>query len=261
MTLPKFFGLIFFAFYFVHSGVLLRKPLPPIPVPVWWFIGYFLVYAITGLFVSDDGLIRYISRMLKLAQLFVLLWLASALLKNFELATKCLMALAFSCVFLATGTLLGLPGFAGTAGGRVTTLEFSPNTIASLMAYSALILIGLCLTERRLSVTSRCLIFVSTFPLFWLIVSSGSRAAIGSLVIGLLMFFAPQRGSRRQVAAFFVGVAALAGILFVLQSSSALERWDRTMNEGEVAGRDESDCASASKRHGKHGWVVSAFCL
>lgn len=238
MTLPKLFGFVFFAFYFFHSGVLLRKPLPPIPRAAWWFIGYFLAYSLTGLVVSDDTLMRYVSQMLKLGQLFALLWFASDLMRNFELAKKCLLGLGFACVFLATGTLLGIPGFGGTAGQRLTTLEFSPNTIASLMTYAALILIGLSLTEPRWSIMRRSFTLVSTFPLFGLIVSSGSRAAIGSLVIGVLIFFAPHRGSRRQVVAFFVGIAALAGILFFLQSSTALERWDRTMNEGEVAGRD-----------------------
>lgn len=239
LTLTKLFGLVFFTCYVLHSGLPLRLDVPPIPAAMWWFLAYLTVYALTGLSLEDEGIKGYIVRLLKLVQLFALFWLASGLLRDPSLAKKSMLTLAITCAGLAVGTLIGLPGFAPEASGRVTAFEFNPNSLASFMTVAAIIIIGFCLKETGWSAKRKLFLFAMTIPLFLVLVGTGSRSGIVSMVFAMSFYFVPHRGSKRQMLAFGVVLAAIAGIGFlVIMDPVASERWSRTV-EGDSTNRGD----------------------
>ena len=242
LTLTKLFGLVFFACYLLRSGLPLRLDLPAIPAALWWFLAYLMVYAVAGMAsIKDDGIRRYVMSLFQLVQWFALFWFASGLLRDPSFARKAMLTVAIACVGLAVGTLIGLPGFESDGGGpRTTAFDFSPNTLASLMAYAAIIIIGFCLQESGWSAKRKLVLFALTIPLFLVMVPTGSRAGIGAFVIGMSFFFVPHRGSKRQKLAFVVALAAIVAVVYlVVFDPLASERWTLTIEEGNTAGRGD----------------------
>jgi O-antigen ligase len=241
-TLTKMFGFVFFASYLLRSGLPLRLDLPAIPAAFWGFLAYLAVYAFAGLeYLKDEGIRRYVMALIQLGQFFVLFWFASGLLRDPSFAKKALLTMAIACVGVAAGTVIGLPGFeSGYGGPRTSTFDFSPNTLAALMAYAAIIIIGFCLKESGWSAKRKLCLFALTIPLFLVLVSSGSRTSMVAFVVGMSVFFVPQRGSRRKKIAFGVVLAAIAGTGYlVLRDPLASERWTRTIEEGHTSGRGD----------------------
>jgi O-antigen ligase len=176
----------------------------------------------------------------QLVQLFTLFWFGSGMLRDPSFAKKAMLTMAIACVGLGVGSLIGVPGFSPEVDeGRATAFDFSPNTLASLMAYAAIIIIGFCLRETGWSAKRKLFLFALTIPLFLVLVSTGSRAGIGAFVIGMSFFFVPHRGSKKQKLAFVVALAAITAIvLLVMFDPRVSERWSQTIVEGESAGRE-----------------------
>lgn len=241
LTLTRLVGLVFFASYLLRSGLPLRLDLPAIPAALWWFLAYLMVYAFAGLgSIKDEGIRNYVMSHFQLVQLFTLFWFGSGMLRDPSFAKKSMLTMAIACVCLAVASLIGVPGFSPEVDeGRATALDFSPNTLASLMAYAAILIIGFCLQETGWSAKRKLFLFALTTPLFLVLVSTGSRAGIGAFVIGMSFFFIPHRGSKRQKLAFVVALAAIAAIVFlVVMDPRVSERWSQTIVEGESAGRE-----------------------
>lgn len=246
MTLSRLCGVIFFALYLLYTGFPLRFNFPRIPTALWFFLLYFVVYLTTGLFVEDDSLRAYVVRIMTLVQLFALLWLVSDLCRDLDLAKKCLMGFSIACTIVAVGTLLHLPGFVEVHGSRVSAFGFSPNEIGPLMAYAALIILSICLNERTWSAGRKLTFAALVLPLMIVLISTGSRSAVGAFILGVLVLLLPQGRSRRGLIALFVPLVALAGFLYLARSDSATtERFARTFQEGETAGRQEIYGAAA----------------
>jgi len=237
-SLSRLCGMVLFISYILHAGLPFKLNLPPVPRQLWWFGGYFLIYVSTGLSLGDESLSAYVVRIMTLVQLFVLVWIAYDLLRNLNFAKNCLVVFALSCAFVAIGTLLNIPGFSVVSGERTTAMNFNPNEIAALMAYAAIVLIGFCLIESRWSAGRKLILGFLVMPLMVLMVSTGSRSAIGAFVIGMLWFFIPQLKSKRKIVAVGLAFAVLAGFLYVVWRDPATsERLERSIQEGETAGR------------------------
>jgi len=235
------FGFVFFACYLFYSGIPFKIDFPAIPTAMWWFLAYLGVYAFTGTSLADEGLRGYVIRILKLIQLFALFWLASGLLRDPKLAKKSILTLAIVCAGVAVGTLIGLPGFTPEGGtDRATAFDFNPNTVASLMTYAAIIIIGFCLKESGWSVKRKLCLCALTIPILIVLVSTGSRSGIVSIIFGISFAFIPHRGSRRQMLTFGVVLAAIIGIgALVVMDPIASERWTRTIEQGDSAKRGD----------------------
>jgi O-antigen ligase len=242
LSIAKLFGLSFFAFYLFHLVIqvlFFKKSVPEVPIPMRWFIAYFVVYALGGWLLDHELGRAYLLRLFTLAQILGFFWCATDLLKDQSLAKRGLLVFAAACVILAVGTLLDLPGFVPEVDRRTRALGMNPNNAAPLMVYAAVILIAFCLNESC-SRKRKALLLSLTLPLFALLVSTASRSGIGAFVIGITMFFFMRGGLKRKVIAalsVFAGIAVLLG--FVLSNEVAMDRWARFFLEGNTSGRGE----------------------
>jgi O-antigen ligase len=242
ITLPKLFGFLFFCSYMAKSGLPLKLSLPPIPSALWWFLGYLIIFAASGLMAGDTavvGIRQYVIRILTVAQQVVLLWFAADFLRDGKFARKSLITFVTVCAFVAVGALLGLPGFGSDSyQDRVSAFDASPNDIGPLMAYAAIVSCGFYLIKTGWSGKRKLLLIVVTIPILGLMVASGSRAAMAAFFMGMTFFFVPHRRSRRMMLAFGFGAAVIAAVLFfILHDPTTAERWTGTITQGETAGR------------------------
>lgn len=239
-SLSKVSGFLFFACYVFYLGLPLRKPALGIPTAMWLFLMYFALYIASGFFIREEGLRQYVMRMLTLIQLIVFFWLAADLMRREKLAKSCLLTLAVASAITAIGGLLNLPGFVSDAAARARVLDENPNYTGILMAYAGVIFIGLCLIETGWSAVRKCCLLALTVPTLALLVSTASRAALGSFAIGLSVFFFPYHGSKRQMLAFVLGLLTLLGVIsLTMRQEQAALRWAQFIEHGQTAGRDE----------------------
>lgn len=247
-SLSKMTGMLFFAVYFFHYNPLLGQMISPgrsLPVPpraFWCFLGYLATYVLSGFFLPEKLTSGFVSRLLTLVQLLVLFWVAADLLKEAKLTRQVLLSYALASVLLAVGMLLHLPGFSESvqAAGveRTTALGNNPNTVATVWALAVIMMAGLCFNAAY-SYLTRLLMAGLSMPLLAGLVSTGSRAGIGALLIGFLVYLVPHWRSQRKVATIFLALLGIAATTYFVVNSPAAQRWQETFHEGKLAGREK----------------------
>ena len=243
LSLARISGLLFAGLYFLyHNPLTQKRSLPAVPPVMWWFLGYVAIYVLNVFFVPEEFASDFFTRLLTLVQLLVVFWLTSALLEKEEMARSMLLSYSIASAILALGILFRLPGLSETieeTGGRVTALGENPNTLATLMALAAVILMGLRLNKAFRHFVSKTLLVVLTLPLLVVMVSTGSRAGVGAFIIGCSVFLSPNLRSKRTLTAIILGIIGIVAIVYLAASNPDFaERWYQTYYEGNLAGRD-----------------------
>jgi O-antigen ligase len=241
-SLAKLCGFIFFAVYLFHLVLqvqFFKKAIPEVPSAMWWFICYFVVYAIGGWLLDHEPGRVYFIRLIALIQIVAFFWCASDLLKDENLTKSSLLVFAFASVLLAVGALLHLPGFVPIVDDRTRALGMNPNASAGLAALAALILMAFCLNETHWSLKRRAALLILTLPLFVFLVSTASRSGVGAFVIGISIFFLARGGVKRKLLAGLLAVVAAAGVLFLVATNqAAADRWARFFEQGDSTRAD-----------------------
>lgn len=242
LSLGKISGLIFIASYFLyHNPLSQKRTFPPVPYAIWWFLGYVAIYALNGLFIPEQFVSEFFTRLITLVQLMVLLWIASSLLKEEKMARGFLLTYSMASVVLALAIILRLPGFAEIIAAReerVTALGNDPNNLAVLMALAAVMLIGLYLNMAFRHLRSKIVLLVLTLPLLVLIVSTGSRTGVVAFMIGCSVYLLPLWRSKRRLAAVALAILGIIAMVYTASSNpDFLERWHQAYYEGNLAGR------------------------
>jgi O-antigen ligase len=241
-SVARLSGLVFFSSYlFFYNPLSGKRPFPPVPAPLSWFLVYLLVSAANGIFLDGVHYRQFVSIFLTLVQLMLLFWISSSLLRVETLARRALLAFAFGAVICAVGALAGLPGFAtvitSRVGERVTAMDFNPNYLAYTMALAAVILIGTALEVKVRYAWMKGLWIAPVLPLLALMVRSGSRTGVAAFAIGFVACVLPNRQSRRRLIVIFLSVFVGASLIYlVLQHPTVLSRFQQSY-EGNLAGR------------------------
>src|SRR5262249_14027431 len=157
-SIPKLCGLLFFAFYFLYYGPLsTKRSFPYPPRAMLWFLGYLVVFVLNGLFVGEEFVDDFSTRCFQQVQLTLFFWLAWDLLKDEKFARSVLLAYSITSGLLAVADILQHPGFSETTRGA----DESPYV--GMMAFAAVITIGLCLYTSYKHFLSKIFLLVLTF--------------------------------------------------------------------------------------------------
>jgi O-antigen ligase len=236
-------GLLFFGSYvFNYNPFFNKRSFAPIPRAMWWFLGYVAVYAINFLFIPEDIASEVVIRLITLVQLIVLFWIASSLLEQEKMARSVLLGYVVATSILAVGILVGLPGFSTPSqvavdDGRQTGLGWTPNSLGTMMALVALMLIGLLLNSP-MSQVRRLLLLSLMLPLLGMMVGAGSRAGVGGFVIGCAVYALPFLRQKRRLLAMILAIVGVAALGYmVAKNPDFLERWE-SASEGDLATRE-----------------------
>jgi O-antigen ligase len=241
-SLAKLPGVVFFAcYFFYYNAVSGKRPFPSGSAPLYWFLVYLLVFAANGLFLKSFYLGQFVAIFLTLAQLLLLFWIASSLLRVQTLARRVLLAFAFGAMFCALGTLLSVPGFStaieSRIGERITALDFNPNYLAYTMALAAVVLIGTALDIPARSSWSKWFLIAPVLPLLAVIVRTGSRTGVVVFAIGFAACLLPGRQSRNRFAVILLFVLVTGALTYlVMQNRIVLTRFQESY-AGNLAGR------------------------
>lgn len=230
-SVSKYAGLLFFGvtlFYFGRCYSVLSPPL-------WCFFAYIAAFALLGLLVEpsydSDILVDLFTRI----QIVMFFWAASNLLRDNDLSRKVLLAFAFGAVLFGTAAQLGLGGFAVGGNSRSSALGFNPDYLGLIFAAAGTILVGFTLEKL-----SKVYLLPALAIALSMIVVSGARGSVIAFVFGVACYLLPMEINFRKVVAITVATLALVMMGYLVMTNPAfIERWNRTLNEGDTAGRDE----------------------
>jgi O-antigen ligase len=208
------------------------------------------IYCLNGLFFLPEKLIfDFFSRLLTLLQLIMFLWLAADLCKDEKIMRQVLLTYAIALSVLAVGMVLQLPAFApadptfqerAASQGieRASVLGYSGNTLATMWAFAIVALVGLCLHPAYTFFTKLLWGFL-TLPMLAAIGKTGSRAGMAGLLIGLVVYSVPHWRARRKLCTILLALLGIAAtVYFIMNNSSATQRWEEAVYEGNLAGRE-----------------------
>jgi O-antigen ligase len=240
-SVSRLSGLIFFACYFFFYNPLSgKRPFPSGSPALAWFLAYFFVFAANGIFLDSVYHRQFVSIFLTLAQLILLFWISSSLLRVETLARRALLAFALGAAVCAVGTLVGLPGFktiiTSRVGERITAMDFNPNYLAYTLAVASVILISAARAVTGRLWTKGVLLF-SVLPLLAVMVRTGSRTGLVAFALGFGACLLPNRQSRRSAMTIILPVLVVAVLGYlVAQHPTLFSRFEETYS-GNLAGR------------------------
>jgi len=243
-SIPKVVGVLFFGFYLLYYGPLTKaRSFPAIPMAGWWFLMYAAFVVLGGFFAEEEYFVDFFVLSTSLAQLLVLFWVASQLLKDEKMARSVLLSFLIGSALFAA--VLQIPGMSQVQEGRVTGLGDNANGVAANMALALVIIMGLHIyVPSKHSLRNFALLLLS-LPLFGLLVGTGSRTAILALVLGSLVYWIPHARSR-WVLSGILGIVLLAATVYTIANSPTfMDRWRATYYEGDLSGRQDLYAISA----------------
>jgi O-antigen ligase len=242
-SVARLSGFVFFGSYLCYHSPLFGKPLPMVPIPVWWFVTYLAVYLIHAPFIEQGDFGRFAGRFYTLVQLLAFFWVASNLLRSQKMMKDVLWVYAASWLMVAAGLLFNLPGFAveefGSAEQRLTIEGYNPNGLAVCSSLAVLSLIGIFVNKQRKGFIANALLLTMILPFLAAIAKTGSRGGAIALVAGFVVFLFPIWRSSRKVVAWVLATVGAMGLVYIITSNPLLlARWEKTYYEGDTAGRD-----------------------
>jgi O-antigen ligase len=237
LTLSKFLGYLFVILTLLQPSLCFKKP----PKAVWYFVAY-LVICIAVFFLlqaqpGDEVLKSFLSTFFSRVQKLVLFWISYNLMREENVVKGTLLSLSISVVAL---TLLQLAGLAGEAvKDRSTVFDANPNGVAVVLSIGLLALFGLAYGRQIADWKIRLTFWAMSALIGLSIVRTGSRGAIIALALsfGILIFKPGAIKIKFKMAVFGLAAVILLGI-FSYQVDSVRKRWEDTLIEGKVAGRD-----------------------
>ena len=238
-TVTRMIGLVLILAALLESQVCFSQ----VPVAFWWFVVYQLAYLLLGVLQKVNVDWSFVPPMLTRCQLLLLLLIVYNLILDKRTGERALLVLVISCVTLG---ILMLSGIATDVDrlrvGRLAVVGADPNEIGMVLSLGVIALIGYAFNQRGRGFVTQVLIWASFGFLSAAIVSTGSRGALVALVSGILawgLLF----GSRWQYSRYTVLLVAVVSIGIILSiiysSDTAMTRWDKTLETGDMAGRDK----------------------
>jgi len=235
-TISKFIGYIFFLIALSNYQLFIKK----FPNALFGLAIYF--YVLIGFaFWEEMNIPRgyTFSILFTRVQLLILFWFTYNLLRNSDIAHGALLALVLSCSILSILLISDIA--VSVHKGRITAGQTNPNLLGWTLALGLLSLVGLAYQTNRTVGQGklRVLAWACFGFLVMALVGTGSRGSILGLFTGFLVFLihGSTKNSRIKTKVFILmGIGLIA--FTVMQSEVMLERMEKTIEHGNVGGRD-----------------------
>ncbi len=225
-------GALFLLAALLQPRLCFRRP----PATVYWFFGFLWIYAALGMFSLHAA---------ETAKLFfnfllvgLICWAASNVLRSEGIARRAFVGFIIAAAIV--GILQRFEIATSEVEGRVVVFGQDANLLGANMALALLMLLGLAYGRDRVPMRVHVVAGVVGLLLLRTLFYTASRGASFAFVIGLVMF-AFRGGSVRKVAKH-VAIAVVAAIVVTLgayRNESLLKRYQETVSEGDLSGREE----------------------
>lgn len=229
------------------------------PKAIWCFLAYMLVTMVAGLVLASEQSRMMFRQMWTLAQNLAMFWICYNLMRDEGLVKWTLLWFGAGTVALALFAFLGVSEtvLETAAGQRVAALAENANMFGYLMALGTLSLMGLSLGRTGVKTIWMILLYVPIMLLIMYTIASGSRGSMLCLLVGIavLLFRGGGIGTRLKTV-LLIAAVLVGGARELLKSDLALQRWQSTLDTGELAGREKlmSECWKMFCERPIFGW-------
>ncbi len=234
-TLSRLIGLLLLAVAPLQPRLCLRWP----PSAFWCFAVYLFIYIILGFLQDPIYRSAMIVRLFTLSQMLILFWVSYNLMRYEQVVKGTLLTLAAACILVAVLQVTGISGQEFDQG-RLSVFEEDANVVGALLSLGLLALAGLAYGRKVTNFKVRLLFWLCAGILAVAIIRTGSRGAMLALVVGFLVFLLHGRSLRAKLK---IGLIAILAISFLGLTAYQIEavriRWERTLVEGHLAGREK----------------------
>ena len=236
--MAKLLGLFLFGVACLQPKVCFRFP----PKAFWLFLLYFSFYGLLAIFHDATYDRTIVMRGISFAQMLVLFWLSYNLMNDERVIKGFLWAFIGACVSLPlVGRMVG-GVMEGHKGGdvRMTILGQNPGTVGATLALGVIALLGLAYGRQKGDYKIQFFAWVPFLLMAGFLVSTGSRGAMLSLVIGMAFFFLKGGNIQAKLGLGLVvifGIGALAWVTIQFNPET-VNRIENSINEGDTAGRE-----------------------
>ncbi len=236
---PTIIGALLLASTLLQPELFLRWP----PAGIWCFVAYLYLCVTLGMLEPSQYRGEVVRNLFLLAQLLSLCWIAYCLMRNPHVAERALLSLAAACALLALLQVTGIASRANDVGARVervTAFGFHPNNLARILTLGLLALIGLTYGRGKSFFQPVFASWPAVVLVAIALIQTGSRGGLLALGVGLttLILRGGSLGSK-MVNAFGVLFVVLVVGLASMQSEIMRQRFERTVEEGDLARREQ----------------------
>jgi O-antigen ligase len=242
LTLSKLLGYLVVSGALVQPSLCFKRP----PTPFWYFSIYLAISASIGLFsimagsAEPEFATSWAPILFSRIQMICLFWIAYNFFQQEEIITGSLVALSLAAILIVLLQLAGLAGEMAPGQDRATAFDANPNSVAAVLSLGLLAVFGLAYGREKTDWKARLLFWTTSAVLATAIVRTGSRggALALALAFGVLLF--KKGGIGKKLKLFGLGLVVICVLaVFSYQIPAVRERWEATLMEGKIAGRDE----------------------
>src|SRR5262245_8154319 len=243
-SIPKTLGYLFMMTTLLKPRLCYRR----VDKTVWFFASYLVIDMLIALRTflilpepdSSFVAIAVTAGFQTLVQLLVLFWVSSNLMADEQIARGSLFSLAAGSILLGVIQALGYTGEAEYTDGRIAAFGTNPNLIAGFLVLGLLILLGLAYGQANMNRKARSCFWFFSAILFIGIMRTGSRGSILALLAGCIVFVLHRASLSQRIKLWTIVVVGI-GLLVIASFTvdTMRTRWERTLFEGDTAGRDD----------------------
>lgn len=229
IEIPTLTGCVFLLTTVLNFSALYRR----IPAALLWFVAYLWCFGLSTMWNRADHVAQVAELFGEFAQLLLLLWAGSNVLRDPRAMRGALLTFALACAIRAGMQVLGIAASEHaewTGGYRVTVLGQNPN-------YSAIILSAGFVTVLNLRLKIVAWLVAGVIGLA--LIQTGSRGGLFCAAVGTLALLWHGRTIGARLRGVFVGIVALAALGFAAYRSPMLRvRFEEAFTQGSLAGRE-----------------------
>jgi O-antigen ligase len=234
LEVPTFTGAVFLAATVLHLGACYRR----IPAALFGFTIYLWLMGVSALVHNVQHGYDALQLGLWLAQLLMIFWAASNLLRRDEVYKGTLITLALACAIRAGVQVFGIaatvtPVWGG--GERITSFGQNSNLAALIMSTGLVAALGMRIVWGKTTLLRSAFLWGMAVLIAAAIVQTGSRGGVVcavSGVVGLLLM------GKIRVGTIFLGVVAIVALGIGIGRSETLRKRFLSAEEGNLAGRE-----------------------
>ncbi len=237
IEIPTLIGFVYLAFTLLQLKTCYRH----FPRPLWLYAAYLLGYTLLCVFVEHkDDAIKQLELMI---QIFFLMWSGYNLMRYERIAKTALMALVVSCSLISAMQLLRVATtewYDFYVGSRYSVLGQNPNNLANNISLGLAALMGLAFGRVKTSSRAKYVATLMAAIMLVAIFDTGSRGALLAFGIGFVTFAVRGKTLWARVKSVILVLAVLTGLVVaILQTPSMVSRFKRSINENNMAGREQ----------------------
>jgi O-antigen ligase len=237
MEAPTLLGAIYLALTLLQPKVCYRR----VPKELWFFALYVCYFALLCGFVrrQDDA----ITLLTLMVQIFFLMWSGYNLMRYERIMKTALMTLVISCSVISVMQLLDIATTRWDVHGdvaRISVLGQNPNNMANNISVGLVALMGFAFGRNKTSPRAKYVAAPLAVLMLGAIFHTGSRGALFAFGVSFAAFAIRGKTLWAKAKSLIIVLAVLGGlVLAVLLTPALVSRYKETINEKNMAGRED----------------------